>query len=66
MKKIILLALVSFTVGCGVQISPTQLKKAEEICSDKGGIYYLRTEDIFLINTLNVRCYDDTYESLYN
>ncbi len=66
MKVLLLSLFVFILIGCSSYIEPHNLKKAEEICKEKGGIYHIKTST--LLGGLpfnNVKCYDGkTTESI--
>lgn len=57
MKKIILFAFV-FLVGCGAdRMWPSEMKQAEEMCADHGGVRYAETRHF---HNLTAYCKDGT------
>ncbi len=66
MKYLLLSLSVFILIGCSSYIEPHNLKKAKEICEEKGGVYHIKTIT-FLggIPFHNVKCYDgETVESI--
>lgn len=62
MKKLLLIAAVLLLCGCNVEVHSTQIRMAEELCADYGGIHRI---DIWTPNKhyVGATCVDGTYVS---